>query len=399
MSLLSRLNYIYRVIMEKIFGKKVNSNLLLSEKNDEESVDASHDEKEEDNLSVKNDSSFVAQNSLIDDINSMRVKLSRIEIVCPNEYVDFNLRLDALEKECKEEYESYIKAMTSNELVFTCNPLYNKTLREKIRKIQVEIDDFISNEAQYKLLSNRFTKLYTEILKYYNQYINGTYKGSFRDCISQANSKLAEVITRVMGDDSFHSNSFADFINKKNLSDIYANIFYILQKCTIRYSIKHNLTYDYKKDFKSEYLVPLMNDLEQIGKKIEGFKSSKYYAELKEKYNRIKSINISNLETFLKNDEFFDVLLSIEDLLVSAVNSIDKDKLKAKSDELLKILTSSNTSKSGKSTVKKTAQTGSKNTSSTQKKTANGRTSTKSSTTKSSTKNNNTKSSDKNGGK
>ena len=397
MSLLDRLNYIYRTIMEKIFGRKVNSNLLLSEKNDETYEEINLDENEENNLSAKNDTSFISQNSLIDDINSMRVKLSRIEIVCPNEYVDFNLRLDALEKECKEEYESFIKAMTSNELVFTCNPLYNRALQDKIRKIQVEIDDFISNEAQYKLLSNRFTKLYTEILKYYNQYINGTYKGSFRDCISQANSKLAEVITRVIGDGSFSSSSFTDFINKKNLSDIYANIFYILQKCTIRYSIKHNLTYDYKKDFKSEYLVPLMKDLEQIGKKIESFKSSRYYDELKEKYNRIKSINISNLETFLKNDEFFDVLLSIEDLLVSAVNSIDKDKLKTKSDELLKILTSSSTTKSGKSTVKKTGQTGGKNTSSTQKKTTNGSTNAKKST-KSSTKNN-TKSGDKNGGK
>lgn len=353
MSLLDRFNYIYKAIMERIFGRKVNLDHLFSEKNDENSEDINTEEKEENNLSVKSDISFIAQNSLIDNINSMRVKLSRIEIVCPNEYLDFNLRLDALEKECKEEYETYIKAMTSNELVFTCNPLYNRTLQEKIRKVQVEIDDFICNEAQYKLLSNRFTKLYTEILKYYNQYINGTYKGSFRDCISQANSKLAEVVTRVMGDDSFSSSSFTNLINKKSLSDIYANIFYILQKCTIRYSIKHNLTYDYKKDFKSEYLVPLMNDLEQIGEKIESFKSSKYYDELKEKYNRIKSINISNLETFLKNDEFFDVLLSIEDLLVSARNSIDNDKLKTKSDELLKILTSSSITKSTSSSSKK----------------------------------------------
>ncbi len=342
MKLLDKLNYLYKMILEKLLSKKDSFNFSFknqstsNEQNDEEAVKEAESTSKEEGSKV--DFPFVASNTLIDDINSLRTKLSRIEIVSPNEFVEFNLKLDKLEKECKQEYEAYVKAMTSNELVFTCNPLYNKELLDKIRKVQAEIDDFITFEALSKILLDRFTKLYTEISKYYNQYIRGKYKGSFRECISQARSKISEILIRVFGEETLSKSSINDLINTNNLKDIYTTLFYILEKCTIRYSKVHNLSYNYQEDFKSEYLVPLMHDLNNLEEQIEGLKKSTYYDELREKFSKIKTMNISNLVAFLSNGDFFIVLFSIEDLIVEAEKSFDTLALKNKQEELLNFL-------------------------------------------------------------
>ena len=88
-------------------------------------------------------------------------------------------------KPTPQEYEKYIKSINSDELVFSCNPEFNSRITEKIKKVREEIDTFISDEAVYKLLAERLNTMYSELNKYYNQYVEGKFEGAFEDCINQ----------------------------------------------------------------------------------------------------------------------------------------------------------------------------------------------------------------------
>ena len=289
--------------------------------------------------------SFTGKNSLIDDINFIRTKLSRIEVVCPVDVAKFNVKLDNLENECKAEYKKYIDSLNSDSLVFACNPIYNSQLIGKIRDIQNEIDNFISTEAQYKLLAERFGKMYSELCKYYKQFVNGSFNGSFDKCIEQAKQKMDELIERIFGKDNNYFNVSNDYLKSKTIRDTYENICYIIYKCILRFKIKNNLSYELKEGFRSEYLIPLMSDLNSIKKQIETFKQTEKYDKLISKYNKLKTFNISNIESFIKNNGFFELLFSIEDLLFKNVDDEKAKKVKQLTNELLDIFLSKNKNK------------------------------------------------------
>ena len=134
-------------------------------------------------------------------------------------------------------------------------------------------------------------------------------------------------------------------LKSKTIRDTYENICYIIYKCILRFKIKNNLSYELKEGFRSEYLIPLMSDLNSIKKQIETFKQTEKYDKLISKYNKLKTFNISNIESFIKNNGFFELLFSIEDLLFKNVDDEKAKKVKQLTNELLDIFLSKNKNK------------------------------------------------------
>ena len=245
---------------------------------------------------------FVQKNNLLDKINTIRTKLSRIELVCNKEYVQFSTKLDILEKRCIYDYSEYAKAISENKLVFTCEPDFNNDFKQEISKLDSEVDEFINSVGKYKVLEDRLKKMSDELSKYYEEYKRGEFKGDFLKLISFARSKVTDLIERVMGEKS-NLNQSQTFLEKKALNDIY----YMVTYNTIDTQIIKN-------NFKESFLILIMKDMEIMKGCIDSLSNSLYYNELTQKFQKLKSIDISNMN-FIDDKTFFVVFVSIEKII------------------------------------------------------------------------------------
>ena len=244
---------------------------------------------------------FVQKNNLLDKINTIRTKLSRIELVCNKEYVQFSTKLDILDSE--------------NKLVFTCEPDFNNDFKQEISKLDSEVDEFINSVGKYKVLEDRLKKMSDELSKYYEEYKRGEFKGDFLKLISFARSKVTDLIERVMGEKS-NLNQSQTFLEKKALNDMYIFVLYLIEKCEIYYMVTYNTidTQIIKNNFKESFLILIMKDMEIMKGCIDSLSNSLYYNELTQKFQKLKSIDISNMN-FIDDKTFFVVFVSIEKII------------------------------------------------------------------------------------
>ena len=258
---------------------------------------------------------FVQKNNLLDKINTIRTKLSRIELVCNKEYVQFSTKLDILEKKCTYDYSEYAKAISENKLVFTCEPDFNNDFKQEISKLDSEVDEFINSVGKYKVLEDRLKKMSDELSKYYEEYKRGDFKGDFLKLISFARSKVTDLIERVMGEKS-NLNQSQTFLEKKALNDTYIFVLYLIEKCEIYYMVTYNTidTQIIKNNFKESFLIFIMKDMEIMKGCIDSLSNSLYYNELTQKFQKLKSIDISNMN-FIDDKTFFVVFVSIEKII------------------------------------------------------------------------------------
>lgn len=261
---------------------------------------------------------FVQKNNLLDKLNTIRTKLSRIELVCNKEYVQFSTKLDILEKRCIYDYSEYAKAISENKLVFTCEPDFNNDFKQEISKLDSEVDEFINSVGKYKVLEDRLKKMSDELSKYYEEYKRGEFKGDFLKLIEFARMKVTDLIERVMGEKS-NLNQSQTFLEKKALNDTYIFVLYLIEKCEIYYMVTYNTidTQIIKNNFKESFSIFIMKDMEAMKKCIESLSNSLYYEELTQKFQKLKSIDISNMH-FLEDKTFFIVFVSIEKIIVKA---------------------------------------------------------------------------------
>ena len=311
---MSFFNYLY-ILLNKIKAKFKKEDNLTSD----ESIDIN---KEEASKEVKNDTisfdniSFIRNNSLMDNINLIRTKLSRIEIVCPSEFLEFSDRLNKLEQLCNKEYQDYIDCIRNDKLTFNCDPTFNSDLTKKVHSLQLEIDEYISKIAIYRLLQERLEKMFTELSGYYNSYIKGEFKGNFEICIQKAEETLSSVIKRVIEEDKIDNSSIESYFEQKSLNDIYLKIRYTILKCYIRYYIANDRLFDEISHlFKEQYLFYIMKDLEFFRQDIASLESSTKYERLNVEYKKVKSANISDLNIVL-NSSFLLDFMHLEDLII-----------------------------------------------------------------------------------
>lgn len=258
---------------------------------------------------------FVQKNNLLDKINTIRTKLSRIELVCNKEYVQFSTKLDILEKRCIYDYSEYAKAISENKLVFICEPDFNNDFKQEISKLDSEVDEFINSIGKYKVLEDRLSKMSDELTKYYEEYKRGEFKGDFLKLISFARSKVTDLIERIMGEKS-NLNQSQTFLEKKALNDMYIFVLYLIEKCEIYYMVTSNTidTQIIKNNFKESFLIFIMKDMEIMKGCIDSLSNSLYYNELTQKIQKLKSIDISNMH-FIDDKTFFVVFVSIEKII------------------------------------------------------------------------------------
>lgn len=333
-------------LIKNLFNKKDTSNLDMSTLDDEQSQfttdKTSDDSILKNKVSLDEDFAFVEKNNIIDSINLLRTKLSRIELVCKDEYLKFNNKLDYLENLCKNEYDVYSHTVREGKLAFTCDPKFNSDIKKGIIDVQIEIEDFIDKVGKYKILQERIEKMTNELLIYYEEYKKGSFKGDFLQLINEAKLTLENVLNRVIGNEIVHSSLASDFLDKKSLNDAYMYLLYLIEKCTIYYQVKNNCfnILDIKKSFKECFLIFLMKDLESIKNNIKTLEGTKYYPGLMGKFEKIKSINISNIDEVLRGDNFFKDFVDIEDAIVLINKKIASESIRQKTKNLLNILQS-----------------------------------------------------------
>ena len=283
---------------------------------------------------------FVEKNNLLNKISAIRTKLSRIELVCNNEYTHFITKLDIFEKKCILEYSEYAEAIQNGKLIFTCEPDFNEDLKNEIRKLESEIDDFIDNIGKYKVLEDRLSKMFTELSEYYEEYKRGKFKGDFIKLIAVARDKVTDLIERVMGEKNIFNPS-QTFLEKKALNDLYISVLYLIEKCEIYYMVTTD-TFDFnvvKNNFKESFLVFIMKDLEDMKKCIDSLSSTIYYDDLTKKYQKLKSIDISDMH-LLDDKRFFVDFVSIDKIILKAKKNSFTKKSNNNATALLNLLNS-----------------------------------------------------------
>lgn len=341
MELFKRLFQFIKNLFKKEDSQPMDMSTLDNEKSGENNNGTSDANIHEEKFSVDEDFAFVEKNNIIDSINLLRTKLSRIEFVCKDEFIEFNKKLDSLEELCYLEYNEYTKAIREGKLTFICDPKFNSDIKKSIIDVQIEIEDFIDRVGKYKILQERIEKLTKELQIYYDEYKNGSFKGDFSQLIKESKVALEKVLNRVMGDD-IQQFFTSDFLDKKSLNDAYMYLLYLIEKCTIYYQVKNDCfdILDIKKSFKECFLIFLMKDLESIKSYIKTLEGTKYYDDLMDKLGKIKSVNISNMDDVLSGSSFFEDFVNIEDAIVESNKKIAADNIKQKNKNLLNLLKS-----------------------------------------------------------
>ena len=199
--------------------------------------------------------------------------------------------------------------------MFTCEPDFNNDFKQEISKLDSEVDEFINSVGKYKVLEDRLKKMSDELSKYYEEYKRGEFKGDFLKLISFARSKVTDLIERVMGEKS-NLNQSQTFLEKKALNDMYIFVLYLIEKCEIYYMVTYNTidTQIIKNNFKESFLIFIMKDMEIMKGCIDSLSNSLYYNELTQKFQKLKSIDISNMN-FIDDKTFFVVFVSIEKII------------------------------------------------------------------------------------